>query len=149
MRTDSVDGLPNRDLVLSQSSLAHIIGPDAVRALVGLVRDFNLQQGSAPPLQPTGIFARRYSADTFGDDQPWTSFHFDNAHTTVNVALSADHAPGGRLLGVYDGAVRVIERAEGDATVHSSSLLHGVSRMCEGVRHSLIMFYTRGLNPED
>jgi predicted 2-oxoglutarate/Fe(II)-dependent dioxygenase YbiX len=74
--------------------------------------------------------------------QPWTSFHFDNAETTVNVALSPDddHS-GGRLLGLFGGAVQSIERGEGEATVHSSSLLHGVSRMTGGVRYSLIMFF--------
>jgi hypothetical protein len=34
-----------------------------------------------------------------------------------------------------------IARAEGDATVHASSLLHAVSRIRSGVRHSLIVFY--------
>ena len=34
-----------------------------------------------------------------------------------------------------------IRRAEGEATVHSSSLLHGVTRMRSGVRYSLIMFF--------
>ena len=47
---------------------------------------------------PTRLFARRYSADG-GDDQPWTSFHFDSAHTTVNVALTDDDSfEGGELL---------------------------------------------------
>ena len=84
---------------------------------------------------------RRYSASG-GDDQPWTSFHFDAAHTTVNVALSDDgDFEGGKLLGLFDGAVSVVGRAEGDATVHTSSLLHGVSRMWSGCRYSLIMFF--------
>ena len=60
-----------------------------------------------------------------------------------DVALTADaHIDGGRLLGVYDGGVHVVPRAEGDATVHSSSLLHGVTRMHSGVRYSMIMFYS-------
>ena len=61
---------------------------------------------------------------------------------TVNVALSSDaDVDGGRLLGVYDGKVHNIERGEGDATVHSSALLHGVTRMRRGVRYSLILFF--------
>ena len=48
---------------------------------------------------------------------------------------------GGRLLGLIDGCVRAIERAEGEATVHPSCLLHGVSRMTAGVRYSLIIFW--------
>ena len=36
------------------------------------------------------------------------------------------------------------ERAEGDATVHSSSLLHGVARVHgAAVRYSLILFFAR------
>ena len=92
----------------------------------------------------SGIFARRYAAA--GGEQPWTSFHFDNAAVTVNVALTddADLAGGGRLLGVYGGAVHAIERKEGDATVHSSSLLHGVARVHgASVRYSLILFFAR------
>ena len=59
----------------------------------------------------------------------------------INVALSDDDDfVGGRLLGVFDGAVQAVGRSEGDATVHTSSLLHGVSRMRSGVRYSLICF---------
>ena len=67
------------------------------------------------------------------------------ASVTVNVALTADAASGGgRLLGVYGRAVREIARGEGDATVHSSALLHGVTRMTHGTRYSMIMFFSSG-----
>ena len=78
-----------------------------------------------------------------GGDQLLTSFHQDVATITVNVALTADAAvEGGRLLGVCDGRVRVLPRAEGDATVHSSALLHGVTRIEAGTRYSLILFFS-------
>ena len=68
--------------------------------------------------------------------------HADVAAVTINVALSSEvDASGGRLLGVFNGAVRAIERRAGDATVHSSSLLHGVSRMTTGERYTLILFF--------
>ena len=38
--------------------------------------------------------------------------------------------------------VHEIPRAEGDATVHSSALLHGVTRMRRGTRYSMIMFFS-------
>ena len=38
--------------------------------------------------------------------------------------------------------VHEIPRAEGDATVHSSGLLHGVTRMRRGTRYSMIMFFS-------
>ena len=87
-------------------------------------------------------FCRRYSCDAA--DQLLTSFHADRAALTVNVALTSDEETvGGTLLGVYGGAVRPLRRGEGDATVHSSALLHGVTRMLEGTRCSLILFYAQ------
>ena len=69
--------------------------------------------------------------------------HTDIARRTVNVALSdvETHSGGGQLLGLFDGKLRVIERRKGDATAHPSELLHGVSRMREGKRYSLIVFF--------
>ena len=40
-----------------------------------------------------------------------------------------------------DQKLRVIERGEGTATVHTSEMLHGVTAMQEGVRYSLIAFF--------
>ena len=86
------------------------------------------------------MFVRRYSPGT----RPWIPFHPDRYEITVNVALSADvdHS-GGRLLGVFGGAVQELLRSEGEATVHSSSLLHAVTRMTGGTRYSLILFFDR------
>ena len=85
-------------------------------------------------------FIRRYCAGT----RPWIPFHTDAYEVTVNVALGSDDAfGGGALLGVYGGEVRAICREEGDATVHSSKLLHGVTAMARGVRYSLIVFFDR------
>ncbi len=159
--TDSVDGLPNRDLALNTEQLAAIVGADQTRGLLELPGRFhrisaaptltgepaeeNGHRPGLPPIRPVGFFARRYSAHSARDDQPLTSFHMDSAALTVNVALTDDAAiAGGRLLGVYGGAVHAIERREGDATVHSSSLLHAVSAVDNGVRFSLIMFFARG-----
>ena len=61
---------------------------------------------------------------------------------TVNVALNAEAGfEGGVLLGLHAGAVRPIEREAGEATVHRSSLLHGVTAMSAGARYTLIMFF--------
>ena len=90
-------------------------------------------------------FLRRYSCGTAGDDQLLiTSFHADTASLTVNVALTSDaDVDGGQLLGVFDGEVRLLPRSEGDVTVHSSSLLHGVTRMRRGSRYSMILVSRR------
>jgi hypothetical protein len=86
------------------------------------------------------IFVRRYAADS----RPWNPFHTDSAALTLNLALIDDEAfHGGELLACHDGAVRVVARREGDATVHASSLLHGVRLITSGVRYSLIIFFGR------
>ena len=85
-------------------------------------------------------FVRRYCPET----RPILKFHADAYELTVNVALSADAGhSGGKLIGLFRGQVRALERAEGDVTVHSSSLLHAVSRMTAGVRYSLILFFDK------
>ena len=86
------------------------------------------------------IFIRRYTPDT----RPWFPFHRDRSELTINIALSDDaQHGGGRLLCLLDGAVRRVERSEGGATVHPSSLMHAVSRMTHGARYSLIIFLGR------
>jgi len=44
-------------------------------------------------------------------------------------------------LGLFANAVQLVEREEGEVTVHAKGLLHGVTRMRSGVRYSLIIFY--------
>ena len=60
---------------------------------------------------------------------------------TPALALALAPALALTMVGVYGGGIHAIPRGEGDATVHSSSLLHAVSRMVRGVRYSLIMFF--------
>ena len=60
----------------------------------------------------------------------------------MNVALGDDGSfEGGHLLVLSDGAVRRVARAEGEATAHTSSLLHAVTMLTKGVRYSLIIFF--------
>lgn len=148
---DSVDGLPEHQLRLSQSELGELIGADDLAALMRLpidwVRKESKQLGSGEDVDTATVekfgrleeaFVRRYSAGT----RPWNVFHQDRARLTVNVAVSADSAhTGGRLLGVFGGRIHTLERDEGDATVHSSDLFHAVTAMTDGVRYSLIMFF--------
>jgi len=84
------------------------------------------------------VFVRRYSRET----RPWIQFHCDHARFTVNVALADDALhDGGRLLVAVGADLQRLERAEGEATCHSSSTLHAVSATTEGVRYSLICFF--------
>ena len=158
--TDTVDGLPDWQVNLSRQRMRDLLG-DATFDVIArqLPARFDARSSSTgrddeeaalvpPPMGASAerlprlavyqAFVRRYTATT----RPWFTFHTDSADLTANIALSADagHA-GGALLGLLEGTVQHIERGEGEATVHPSSLLHGVSRMRGGVRYSLIVFY--------
>ena len=142
-------------LALTRETLSDIIGEDAVGRLWALAATRSHRAAAAVAVaaaaavsaeetaavaaeEPHNIFARRYTPLR---GVPWCPFHHDVSRCTVNVALSEDAAHGGgRLLVVYDGQVQRVERGEGCATVHPSSLLHAVSRMTRGVRYSLIIF---------
>eukprot|EP00411_Alexandrium_monilatum_P111783 CAMPEP_0175708822 /NCGR_PEP_ID=MMETSP0097-20121207/39261_1 /TAXON_ID=311494 /ORGANISM="Alexandrium monilatum, Strain CCMP3105" /LENGTH=337 /DNA_ID=CAMNT_0017016215 /DNA_START=51 /DNA_END=1064 /DNA_ORIENTATION=- len=142
-RCDTVDGAPDHQLNLTPQRLEVLIGANAAVGLWKLVSTFAGEAGVADAM-PVEIFVRRYTADS----RPWNPFHVDSAAVTVNVALCEDGSfEGGRLLACFDGAVRTVSRAEGEATVHASTLLHGVSMMTSGVRYSLIMFFGRA--PEE
>ena len=141
---DSVDGLPEHQLDLDVRSLMALVGANGVEALRALPGRFSASGGddgrppAAPPLLIERVFVRRYAAA----ERPWFRFHMDTATLTANVALAADEChDGGRLLALLGGRLRSIERKAGEATVHPSSLMHGVSRMRGGVRYSLIVFY--------
>ena len=149
---DSVDQMRERVLYLELPELERLIGVDHARQLLRLPARYHQlaanaahaahAESTAPDFFLFDCFLRRYSSDAAGGDQLLTSFHADTAALTVNVALTSDaDIDGGRLLGAYDGAVRTIEREMGDATVHSSDLLHGVTRMHAGTRYSLICFF--------
>jgi len=165
-KCDTVDGSPDEQLNLSAAQLDELIAdPSASAALWGLPAEFLLSDSQddggnygsraacfadscaklrllpdsfAP--ESAEIFVRRYAADS----RPWNPFHTDSAALTLNLALIDDAAfHGGELLACHDGAVRVVARREGDATVHASSLLHGVRLITSGVRYSLIIFFGR------
>lgn len=162
---DSVDRMREHVLYLDKDQVEHLIGKAAMRRLEALPQRFQHAAAAAagtanaatdnpylcrdPPAASNpreyflfDCFLRRYSADTSGCNQLLTSFHADTAALTLNVALTSDACvEGGRLLGAYQGAVRLIERETGDVTVHSSALLHGVTRMHAGTRYSMIMFF--------
>ncbi len=42
---------------------------------------------------------------------------------------------------VYDGAVHAARRGEGEAMVHAGKVPHAVTRMAEGNRYTLILFF--------
>ena len=141
---DTVDGAPDHQLNLNGSAFAAVVGAEAAGRVDRVARDFAVRMGGLE-LGPGAVFVRRYSRDT----RPWIPFHCDSATVTVNIALNSDvedaaggAEEGGKLLVACEGAMRCVSRREGDATVHSSGLLHGVSSLRgDGARYSLIVFY--------
>ena len=144
-KVDTVDGSPDYQLNLNREELVVAIGPTASEALWRLPLVFSGQGGRAATRSTYSngepeIFVRRYMSST----RPWNPFHTDSSALTINVALDEDGSyAGGELLGCYARRVHVIQRGQGDATAHSSRLLHGVAQMTSGVRHSLIVFIGR------
>ncbi|KAJ1453477.1 hypothetical protein M885DRAFT_524421 [Pelagophyceae sp. CCMP2097] len=133
---DSVDGLPDHQVDVGLDEIEALVGRDHARSLLRAVATF-APRLEAPKSGDVRCFVRRYSATT----RPWNPFHTDTATVTLNVSLCDDESfCGGHLL-VCDGAeIRRVRRGEGDATVHSAALLHGVSRVTSGARYSLIVF---------
>ena len=148
LRNGTTDGMPEHTLHIDRAQLEALIGTGPVDALWSLPREYARKtttlavSGEVDRAAPRAIecFIRKFSSET----RPWIKMHADVAAITVNIALTSDaNRATGRLLGVFDHAVRQIPRSMGDATVHSSSLLHGVSRMPNGEapRYTLILFF--------
>lgn len=161
MESDSVDNKAQHQLNITIDRLIKLIGRKDVDGLWQLADDLlALQRVEAEALaEETGVqvsdelaekievakggykvdmFVRRYTRET----RPWIPFHYDNSNLTINIALSPDSGhEGGRLHAIIDGRHHAIVREEGEATVHGDDVLHAVSAMASGVRHSLIMFF--------
>ena len=161
MENDSVDNKAQHQLNITIDRLIEIIGREDVDVLWQLADDLlALQRVEAEALaKKTGVqvsaelaekiemakggykvdmFVRRYTRET----RPWIPFHYDSSNLTINIALSPDSGhEGGRLHAIINGRHHAIAREEGEATVHGDDVLHAVSAMRSGVRHSLIMFF--------
>ena len=164
--SDSVDKMPEHQLDLSREQLEGFVGASTVAGLMQLPMRLASQRATGmradhdelraegccdADAQPAAryrveYFVRRYSRGT----RPLINFHRDGCAVTVNVALSDDAAHrGGRLLIVLSDGVRVLHREAGQATVHPSSVLHGVSAMESGVRYSLLIFFHNTIKGEE
>lgn len=160
---DSVDQGPEHQLNVSRERLSSLCGEKECRKIWELPLAYRrwrrarpstaTEEEQASPPEPITdeeaaeealtlkeCFIRRYAAE----ERPFITFHPDAYEVTVNIALSADadHS-GGRLVGLFNGKVQALVRPEGGATIHSSQLLHAVTRMTDGIRYSLIAFFDR------
>lgn len=144
-RIDSVDKCPDYQINLYPSDLARIVGWKGYTKIFNLpfkIDDPNFESNLEPEDThlKLGIFLRKYTTDT----RPFIPFHVDSNAWTGNIAINADtEYEGGNLIVASSGELKVVERKQGDATIHDNKIAHGVSSMISGTRYSLILFFDR------
>ena len=115
---------------ISQSELERLIGATSVHALINLF----------PCITNTTtckMVLRRCSAHGM-----CINFHRDNALHTVQVALNGDDQyDGGRLVYATPSGVFIPHRPTGAVTVHNNGIVHGVTKLEEGVRYGLFLLF--------
>lgn len=155
---DTVDGCPEYQVSVDESTLIKLVGADSVQTLHKLSNHFlleasqweeeteketrqhkNDQQTNINKVN-VGYFIRSYKPFS----RPFLGFHVDDCDATVNVCLSHPHEHcGGDLLALSDGKLfSVHPRPQGTATIHPWYCLHGVTSIVEGERWSFIAFFT-------
>ena len=137
---DSVDDYPEYQVNLSPELLTQLIGGEAGTRILRLAERAGAPAGlNWNAFAEVSIMVRVYSPET----RPYIAFHSDTCDYTINIALSDDgEFQGGELLALTEGRLQQVPRSIGAAAVHSSHLVHGVSRIREGIRYSLIIFFT-------
>ena len=139
---DSVDRCPEYQVDLTKEELEALIGREAVNRLWTLPSRLGLGAADQPLSGPwkgtVGVFARKYGPEA----RHHLGFHVDQDSVTANIALSdpTDYE-GGNLLLVHGERVEAPQRGEGDATVHHGDVAHGVAKITQGARYSLILFF--------
>lgn len=116
------DGSPDFKLYLAPSELEHLVGAARYEYLSSKMgNDFS------------EIVLRRVE-----DHGHAINFHTDYSHKTMQVMLSEENDyTGCDLVFVTENGFEKPRRRPGNATVHENSILHGVTEMKSGVRHSL------------
>ena len=137
---DSVDDYPEYQVNLTPGLLTKLIGEEAAAKILRLTEHADAPAGlSWNSYEEVSIMIRVYSPET----RPYITFHSDTCDFTVNIALSnGTEFEGGDLISLSEGRLQKVPCALGAAAVHSSHLVHGVSRIRSGMRYSLIVFFT-------
>ncbi|WP_444930914.1 2OG-Fe(II) oxygenase [Microbulbifer sp. SSSA002] len=138
---DSVDDQPEYQVNITLEQLAELLDQCTVDKLLALPdilhqhADLNGEEGN----RQTTIFLRIYSPDT----RPYITFHSDICRYTAVLALNDESEfQGGRFVMLGDNQLQTVPWHSGNALLHAGNLVHGVSRLTEGVRYSLVLFYS-------
>lgn len=135
-KSDTIDGGPDHQLKLSVESFKNLTSNSTLKNILELAKTFS-QTLTTSDFKSMKIFIRSYTPST----RPWCPFHTDSSTLTINISLSSpENYSGGILYCLSDNSVRSITRGKGDCTIHSSRLLHGVSRLRSGRRESCVIF---------
>ncbi len=139
---DSVDDHPEYQVNLSPQLLHQLLGADTTQKLVKLPK--RLDDSYVPDDPDTAdkkhqlsIFLRMYSPQT----RPYIAFHSDICRYTCVVALNDSREyDGGRFVMIADNRLQIAPWQAGKALLHAGNLIHGVSKLTQGTRYSLVMF---------
>ncbi|EKX36258.1 hypothetical protein GUITHDRAFT_117613 [Guillardia theta CCMP2712] len=153
---DSVDHCPEFQVSLSREQLSSLLEPHVVAALWALPTVFLEEQASAAALAEAvsrltereleergwkgrvGIFGRKYE----DGGRTHLGFHIDTNRVTINISLSPQSSHlGGNLLFLSGQALQLVRRDEGELSIHRGDVAHAVTKMQEGVRYSVILFF--------
>ena len=116
------DGSPDFKLYLTPSELENLVGAERYEHL-----SFKMGNNFSE------IVLRRVE-----DHGHAINFHTDYSNKTMQVMLSEENDYAGcELVFVTDNGFEKPRRKPGHATIHDNSILHGVTEMKSGVRHSL------------
>ena len=126
-------------LELSCQELGDIVGAAALEALCALGRDTvrASRPGAAPAEVPLRIAVRRRVAAP----AERIHFHRDGRRVVVHVPLNDDYAGGQLLLALGGCEVRAAPATPGVGTAIDNAVVHGVSCVTTGVRHTLLAVF--------
>ena len=126
-------------LELSCEELGDIVGAAALEALCALGRDAMRasRPGAAPTEAPLRIAVRRRAAAP----AERIHFHRDARRVVVHVPLNDDYAGGQLLLALGGCEVRATPSTPGVGTAIDNAVVHGVSCVTAGVRHTLLAVF--------
>ena len=129
-------------LELSCRELGDIVGAAALEALCALGRDALCasRPGAAPAEVPLRIAVRRRAAAP----AERIRFHRDARRVVVHVPLNDDYAGGQLLLALGGCEVRAAPATPGVGTAIDNAVVHGVSCVTAGVRHTLLAVFDDG-----
>ena len=135
---DNVDGATSYQRNFTKAELQAVLGDEVVNELWSL--PLRYAGGQQAPLGNVRAIVRSYSKR----GRPFIPFHVDRSRFTVNVALedsSLTRSSGGQLMAMYQGRLRAIARAQGEATIHGPDVLHAVAFAPGGTRSALVLFF--------